>query len=1002
VADGVRNLLLPDRFCLTAFAVTHFLEPRLLSISGLSPSVLDTFGSLVTYTDATNLPPGVSPACQDVQFTLGGVRTRDGLVSVLGPLPGGVTINGLKTHITPAEDLRTLVLDSNGNLYREFTPGSLQLHTPGLAGNAFLDSTTLFGREYLALSNQSAGADMPRQYDDSLHLDRVSQCGPAEPPTAADEITVPVAIAASPNGAVQGIAATIAASPAGATQSGIVCTIATTAAHGCTAGQPVVIAGVGVAGYNGAWTVLTVIDSTHFTFAGTVTGLAASGNGTATPLTETVTIQTATAHGFAAGQTVAISGVGIAAYNGSWPITSVPDATHFQYAIPDQTALAASGGGTAQLAGNISPGVHQVTVLFQTRQGYITAPAPPGQWTAAGGRRAVITNIPVGPSNVVARILAFTGASGANLYYVPSTMVLADNVSTSLTVDFSDASLLAAQNIDQQFKLLELGECAGVTSYASRLFWWGERNKQSNWLNLTFDGGWDASGSGRPLGWQRDFTFGAGAQHEATDAVWGDSYRIVADGATATRGLITQSAVADYLAVPRLSANTGYSVRARVKRSSGLAQGTLHIHLFSASAAINTTGLVVSAASASTSWAEYMAELTPPLPAIPSDLLLRVYAGDTPSPSGESFLVDNIEIFPAADPVSGSVVRASRVESPESYDGVNGFLSIEEEDGQQVRAAFTLRGNLYFVKDRSLHSTADDGVNEPSLWAITPVSQRIGTPSVQGADVGDDFAVIAGRDGLYLFTGGEPQKLSTEIQPTWDGINWASGQTLWVRVDQQAKRILVGVPFGTATQPNAILVLDYRDGFDPPVRTSLSGRIVAPAQARRWTVWNIAANCCALAERADGTAKLFLGSNAALAPASGKIYQLTPGATDDDGAAIASSYATAFLSGSDLANTPPVGRQLFGYLQLNLSGAGNLQVTMQPIGAASPTPVALRPLPLANPSLHDTEITTRLYAERASYIFSPSQPAAPGHWFSLSKLVAWLRPAPFSFVRGGV
>jgi hypothetical protein len=957
--------------------------------------MLDVFGSLVTYTDPSVLPPGVSPDCQDVQFTLDGVRTRDGLVSVLGPLAGGVNINGLKTHITPADELRTLVLDSNGNLYREYTAGTLQLHTPGLAANTFLASATLFGREYLALSNQLLGADLPRQYDDSLNLDRVSQAGPGEPPTATDEITAPVAIVASPNGAYQGLAVNIAASPNGATQSGLICTIATSTAHQCAAGETVVIAGVGVAGYNGTWTVVSVVDATHFTFANTVSGLAASGGGTATPQTQTVTIQTATAHGFAAGQTVAVSGVALAVYNGSWTVTAVPDATHFQYTLPGQTGLAGSGGGTAQIAGNISPGVHQLTVLFQTRQGYLTAPAPPGQWTAAGGRRVVVGNIPAGPSNVTARILAFTGAGGANFYYVPATMVIADNSTTSVTVDFSDTILLSAANVDEQFALVELGECAGVVGYASRLFWWGERNKQSNWVNLTFDGGWDPSGNGRPLGWQRDPASGTGGQRESSDVVWGDAYRIVADGATATRGLITQSAVADYLGVARIAPNTDYSVRARAKRSANLAQGTLHVHLYSASGGINTTGLALSAASATTSWTEYIAELTTPLATIPPDLVLRVYADGTPGPNGESFVLDTIEIFPTNNPVNGSVVRASRVESPESYDGVNGFLSVAEEDGQQVRCAFELRGNLYFVKDRGVHSTADDGVNEPSLWPITEVSRRIGTPSFQGADVGDDFAVIAGRDGLYLFTGGEPQKLSTEIQPTWDAINWAAGETLWVRVDQQAKRILAGVPLGTATQPSAVLALDYRDGFNPPVRTSLTGRVIAEPIARRWTRWNIAANSCALIERADGTAKIFFGSNAA----TGKIYQLTPGAYSDDGAAIHSYYSTAYLTGSQEAGLPPVGRQLFGYLQLNVSGAGNLNVTAQPVTAGSGTPVALRPLALANPPLHDTEITTRIYSERASYTVATN---APNQWFSLGKLVAWLRPAPYSLVRGGV
>src|SRR5712692_4399025 len=153
-----------------------------MSVAGLSPAPLDTFGSLVTYTDASNLPPGVSPDCQDIQFNLGGVKTRDGLLAVLGALPGGVSINGLKTNITLAGALRTLVLDSKGNLFREFTPGTLQLLQPGLPANSFLASASLFGREYCAFSNLLVGADIPRQYDDSFNFDRVSQVGPGEPP----------------------------------------------------------------------------------------------------------------------------------------------------------------------------------------------------------------------------------------------------------------------------------------------------------------------------------------------------------------------------------------------------------------------------------------------------------------------------------------------------------------------------------------------------------------------------------------------------------------------------------------------------------------------------------------------------------------------------------------------------------------------------------------------------------------------------------------------------
>src|SRR4029077_11969223 len=97
---------------------------------------------------------------------------------------------------------------------------------------------------------------------------------------------------------------------------------------------------------------------------------------------------------------------------------------------------------------------------------------------------------------------------------------------------------------------------------------------------------------------------------------------------------------------------------------------------------------------------------------------------------------------------------------PESYDGVSGFLSVSENDGQSVRAAFLLRERLYLVKDRSLHVTEDDGVNEPASWTVNQVSKTVGTLSVAGVDTGEDWAVIAGRAGIYIFDGGEPIKIS--------------------------------------------------------------------------------------------------------------------------------------------------------------------------------------------------------------------------------------------------
>src|SRR6266851_3588777 len=684
-----------------------------MTTAGSFDAPIEIFGGLVTDLSPADLPHGVSPDCQDVIFSNGGVATRPGLQALFGPLSGNPTVNYVKTYETLNATLRTMLLDSNGILYKETTPGTLASIASGLAANANANSTTLFGREYLAISDGKTGNDLPRQFDDT-NFDRVSQGGPGAGPTVIDE-NVTVAITASPNGATQPAAITIAASPTGATENGFLVTINTTIAHGLSAGQSVTIAGVGVAGYNGTFPIVSTPTTMQFTYIAGASGLAASGGGSAA--SAAATIQTTAAHGFVAGQLVTTTGIGIAGYNGTFPIASVPDSTHFTFTATTG-GLAASGGGTAAAAGSVSPGVHKVCVIFKTRQGYLTQPSPASSWTASGGKRAVVTNIPTGPSNVVGRILCFTGAGGASFFYTSSgstlfsgNMVIGDNTATSVVVDFSDAILLAGTNVDDLFKLIELSDCAGVLDYAQRLFWWGERNKMNNWVNLGFDGGFTGPLLPHyPLGWTPDVVFAPGGTDEENFVVWGAAYSIVGNGTTPTRGLMTQGAVNDALGAPLIQANTDYTVRARCARNTLLTQGALHIHLFSTIGGINTTGLQLTAAQLTASYVEYTAQLTAPLATIPTDLLLRIYADGTPNTSGQ-FYVDCIEIFPTAQPVNASLVRASRVEDPESYDGINGLLSVAENNGQAIRAAFKLRERLYFVNEHSLFVTQDDGTN---------------------------------------------------------------------------------------------------------------------------------------------------------------------------------------------------------------------------------------------------------------------------------------------------
>lgn len=945
----------------------------------------------------SDLPAGASPNCQDVQFPLGSWKTRGGLGGgVFAALAGNPTINYQKTYVDQSRNKRFLFLDSSGSVNQEFPQGTLAIgiNSIPISAGSYAKSATAYGKEYLAISDGQFGISDPAQWDGTFY-DRLSQVGPGAPPTAVD-----------------------------------------------------------------------------------------------------------------------------------------------------------SGA-----AGNIPAGVHGISVFFILRSGYYTKPAPFGTWTAAGGKKASITNIPIGPPNIAARVLIFTTAGGAVFFFTTNfsstlangNMVINDNTTTSITIDFSDTILASGSNAQYLYNLLELEECAGVVSYSTRLFTWGGRNLVPNFINLPFDGGFGAPGSSPastsagpnsptvaidrndigglsawsavnkalaldgvsatnnvpasslgdalqvtgfgfaipanatiagivvkayvagtgsiydfhsflvkagvlvgtnhaahshwgaiiapqsyggaadlwgttwtpadinnagfgalispaadfgapgtanidyisiqvyyttpavgagvgPLGWTltANYAGGSSALSLGLTAAFGDAFAITGDGATATRGQITQGATLDSLGNVILKANTPYSVRARFASAGGLAQGVAHINLQSTSGAFTTGGLAVQASQTTAGFQFFTAVLTSALGVIPADLLLQVYADSTPT-NGGVFLIDSIQIFPTNVPYLTTTARASYAGQPESFDASTGVLQPFFQDGGTIRNMFVLREKLYICKDNAWYVTQDDGVNEPSSWTITPVSLAVGACGINASDLGEDWGIVANRAGPYIFWGGQPIKIGQEIEsdssnsgkPTWGSINWAFGYTIWVLLDRVNKRALIGAPINGATSPNIIFYFDFV-GMDTAQEvadhwsvkySSYTGKILAIGSAPKWAPWNISANSAALIERSDGTAHTFLGNGAAApysaaGPANtGKIYDLLDANKNDDGFGIPWSYSTYFTPShmEEQALQIKSHRKLYSYLSGFAKGSGAMAISMQPMGNI--TPVANLPLQLVDPTV---------------------------------------------------
>ncbi len=175
------------------------------------------------------------------------------------------------------------------------------------------------------------------------------------------------------------------------------------------------------------------------------------------------------------------------------------------------------------------------------------------------------------------------------------------------------------------------------------------------------------------------------------------------------------------------------------------------------------------------------------------------------------------------------------------------------------------------------------------------------------------------------------------------------------------------------------------------------------ARSRKWCPWNISANSCALVERADGTAQVFLGNgagNGSPGPLTinGKIYQLCDTQFSDDGAAIHSYYTTYFFLSNDQEQALQLRshRKLFAYLAMYAEGAGNLNLSAFVVNEAYPT--ALAPLPLSSPAAKDLELPINLLGERVAFQVGTN---AAGAWFKLERFVPSLLPDPWAPVRGG-
>lgn len=709
----------------------------------------------------------------------------------------------------------------------------------------------------------------------------------------------------------------------------------------------------------------------------------------------------------------------------------------------DSPILGTGTGGELVIAGNLGAGLRACVLLFQTRNGFITGPSPYVQFNLTEGASSLnVSQIAIGPPEVIARILCFTGANGSQFYFIPtpltvtsddqkitySATVINDNVTTSATLNFTDAELLSATEIDipgyNLFNLVELGSCMGIVQYSGRLFAYGEQNKVQNLLNMSFNGGFVSPAGGGPLapaGWTVDPVNGQGGTLNVSP-LYGNSYYIKnATGSTqALYGMLTQSAYQDQYLAGIVIPNFTYGARITARCPSGVTAGSFTVDLYSPSFnrvygsfsvplasmtgnMVIFTGDVLTSAFAST---------------VPADLIIREYAAALPD--GGDVEMDRVELFPLQQPDLQNQFRASYEEEPEMFDGITGNCG-PAQDNKPIRGGIVLFDNLYALKaGGGTYVTSDNDITEPASWKWKTVSRNIGTMGLHSWDFGENWFISGDRQGLYGYGGGPLLKMSQEIQPVWDLMQ--NRYATVVRCDLNNRRILVFccIPTGPATKsfaympempananptsPNVCLAMNWRelDSIEAlvgskPLHQGYTGLIKAFDFSRKWSYWNVTAPYADFCERADGTATLLVCNGAG----NSKIYDFDSEALSDDGAPINSWYKTYGFVRPDTqqGNGLGLGEMELTYSKLLVAGAGELMIADYPsISADTIDTQYYAPITLQeNPVLGEIECPMNDYGTR---FFVRVGTNAVGSYFRLSKMVLTLGVAPWAPTKG--
>ncbi len=236
---------------------------------------------------------------------------------------------------------------------------------------------------------------------------------------------------------------------------------------------------------------------------------------------------------------------------------------------------------------------------------------------------------------------------------------------------------------------------------------------------------------------------------------------------------------------------------------------------------------------------------------------------------------------------------------------------------------------------------------------------------------------------------------------------------MWIKNDPNQRRAYIGVPITPSTTPDTIFVHDYREmdtsaqiAAALPIHITLTGKMKSSDMTRKWTRWNVAANCGEILVRFGNVRTFFLGGGGA---GYGNIYSLDPTyLTDDDYGQMFPYYFVYFFIDHDQEQMLQLGsaRKLYKHVSAFITGVGLVTITPYVNSLLNPLPsLSLRQLSsdintgTAQPN--DLEWVTGIRGQRVAFQISVQPlPGQTDVQMKLQKLIVRMQKDPVALFRG--